>query len=454
MNKINIPPEAKVVLETLLNNGYDAYVVGGCVRDSLLGRVPKDWDICTSATPNQVTECFPNRRIVETGLRHGTVTVFVGDMGFEVTTFRTDGEYTDGRRPDFVEFVGDVFSDLSRRDFTINAMAYNEASGLIDPFGGEKDLKEQRIKCVGDPNDRFSEDALRILRALRFSSVYGFHMDSETNYAIHKNVLLLGRVSAERINAELCKLLMGQPFSVLSYYPDVFTTIIPVLKPCLHFEQNNRFHCFDVYSHIVFAVGACTGDLVSRLALLLHDIGKPYCYTEDSAGGHFYGHNVVSAEFAEETMSQLRFDRKTRDNVVELVMYHDHLIVPSRKAVKRWLGKLGEEQFFRLMCIKQADALAHAKDTQTDRISRNQEVYALAKEIIEAKELFTIDKLAINGHDVMQTGIPQGAYVGLALKAALAAVIDGRVSNTKAELLDYLRENAEALGRDKGVTSI
>ena len=301
MYKISIPKGAKAIILGLRYENHEAYVVGGCVRDSLLGREPKDWDICTSATPQEVKEHL-NRcsvRAIDTGLKHGTVTADMERAGkYEITTFRIDGDYSDNRRPDSVTFTESIYQDLSRRDFTINAMAYNSA-GLIDPFHGVDDLKNGIIRCVGNPNDRFGEDALRILRALRFASVYGFSIEKDTAQAIHDNAWRLTNIAAERIHSELCKLLLGNGvLPVLLDYSDVIATIIPEMKPCIGFNQNNKYHQYTIYDHIAHAVSNYTGkDIAVKVALLLHDIGKPCCYTEDENGGHFHGTETIVMTF-------------------------------------------------------------------------------------------------------------------------------------------------------------
>lgn len=345
ISKINMPVGAKRIIENLTKHGFEAYVVGGCVRDSLLGYSPKDWDICTSATPEVIKEL--HNRTIDTGLKHGTVSVVESDGIYEVTTFRVDGVYSDNRRPDTVEFVTDLKMDLSRRDFTINAMAYNDEAGIIDYYGGLSDLAEHKIKCVGSAGDRFDEDALRILRAIRFSSVYGFSVEHDTSKAIHDKAALLQNIASERIRSELCKtIVFGQRTAdVLLEYSDVVSIIIPEIEPCIGFVQNNRFHKYDVYEHMVRAMEAYAGhDLSVKFALLIHDIGKPLCYTEDENGGHFYGHSVPSHDIAEQVVDRLKFDNKTKDEVLELVLYHDSAIEPTAKTVKRWLNRIGAER--------------------------------------------------------------------------------------------------------------
>lgn len=449
MCEISMPKGAADIIAKLKHDGYDAYIVGGCVRDSLLHREPKDWDICTSATPPQVLGCFNDRRVIETGLQHGTVTVVMEDGQYEVTTFRVDGDYSDGRHPDTVQFVADVCEDLARRDFTMNAMAYNDDVGLVDPFNGYKDLTDWTITCVGNADNRFKEDALRIMRAIRFASVYGFRISEETNQAILRNVELLNLISAERINAELCKLLQGRRvLRVLLDYPEVITTIIPELAPCVGFDQNNRYHQYTIYDHIAHAVGNYVGhDIVVKVALLLHDIGKPAKYTEDERGGHFHGHGVVSRDLAETVLTRLRFDTKTKNQVLELVLDHDTVIEPTMKTVKRWLTKLGEEQFSRLLDVRMADILAHAEGTYKSRVERCNALRVIMQAIIASQQCFTLKDLAINGHDVLQLGIPEGHQVGEMLQKALDAVIDGTVDNNKEVLIGYLTSGGSADGK-------
>ena len=438
-----VPAGAQLLLDKLNANGYEAYVVGGCVRDSILGLEPHDWDICTSATPEEVKRCFDGYRVLETGIEHGTVTVFVTrETGYEITTFRIDGEYSDNRRPDSVEFVSSLLEDLSRRDFKMNAMAYSMKSGLIDPFGGITDLAIGIISCVGNPDERFREDALRILRALRFASVYGLTIDAETEKSIHNNAGLLKNISAERINAELCRLLCGENvLYVLLSFSDVFSTIIPQLGPCVGFDQNSRFHQYNVYDHIAHAVANYEGyDVIVKMALLLHDIGKPLCYTEDERGGHFYDHAIPSYALSQDVLSELRFDKKSQKQIAELVRYHDTIIDPAKRSVRKWLNRLGTEQFFRLMDLRIADILAHKEGTQQNRLDKYERVRAAALEILAQNQCFTVKDLAITGKDVMNDGIPQGPLVGAALHVALAAVIAEKVSNEKQALLDLIHQ--------------
>lgn len=440
MIKIRIPQGAQSIIDTLKAAGYEAYIIGGCVRDSMLGLDPKDWDICTSAIPSQILYSFRDKRVIETGLKHGTVTVVMDDGQYEVTTFRIDGDYSDSRHPDSVKFVSNIEDDLARRDFTINAMAYND-DGLVDPFNGRKDLVCGLISCVGNPDDRFGEDALRILRAMRFAAIYGFDIEDVTAKSIHQNKEKLLNIAAERIQSELCKMLAGEGIlEVLLDYGDVMATIIPELKPCIGFDQNNRFHEFTIYDHIAHAVSNCdTTDPVVNMSLLLHDIGKPRCYTEDHNGGHFYGHGVHSHDLAKEVLTRLRFDNKSRDDILELVLYHDAVIEPSPKTVRRWLNKIGKKQFMRLVDIRMADILAHKKDTQESRIDRCIAIAMMASDIIEENQCFKLKDLVVDGHDVMNLcDVKEGKDVGRILNEVLDAVISGELENERTAIVKYL----------------
>lgn len=437
MNKIDMPNGAALILDKLKRNGFESFCVGGCVRDSLLDLQPKDWDICTSALPEQVEEIFKDNRIIETGLKHGTVTIIMDDGQYEVTTFRTDGVYSDCRRPDNVTFVRNVEDDLARRDFTINALAY-DGERLIDLYGGVRHLEQGVIACVGNADDRFNEDALRIMRALRFASVYGFKIADETANAIHKNAKLLNNIAVERINVELCKLLCGKgAMQILLDYNDIIATIIPEFKPCIGFNQNNHYHQYTVYDHIAHAVDNYRGaDSTVKLALFFHDIGKPTCYTEDENGGHFHGHGIPSRDITERVLQRLRFDNKTQRDVTELVLYHDSVIEPTPKTVKRWLNKIGEEQLLRLLDIRMADILAHAEGTQESRIERCIAVRELVDSILAENQCFTIKDLTVCGTDVLDLGVPQGKLVGEILNHLLDKVISGELDNKREVLMD------------------
>lgn len=440
--KINIPSDANEIIHTLQNHGHSAYVVGGCVRDSILGRIPHDWDICTSATPNEMLEIFKDRRVIETGLQHGTITVVVNGEPYEVTTYRIDGTYSDNRRPDSVTFTDKLVEDLRRRDFTINAMAYNEEEGLIDPFDGLKDIEWKKISCVGSAKDRFGEDALRILRAIRFASQLEFVMMPETLYEINQQYKNLENISFERINSEFCKIASSSDFCVqMVLFQDVFALFIPELKAMFDFPQNNPYHDYDVYGHTIHAVEHCeSDDLTVRLAVFFHDIGKPHSYQDGEDGvRHFKGHGKVSAEITGNIMKRLRFDNETRNNVVELVYYHDATFEVGKKYVKRWLNKIGEEQFRRLLEVRKADILGQKPNFEQSRIDKVDNIEKILEEVLQEDECFSLKDLAVNGKDLMDIGYKSGRQLGAALQGLLDCVIGEEVNNNKEELLELAK---------------
>ena len=446
--KINIPADANELIHTLQNNGHSAYIVGGCVRDSILGRTPHDWDICTSATPSEMLEIFKDKKIIETGLQHGTVTVVVNGEPYEITTYRIDGIYSDNRRPDTVIFTDKLVEDLRRRDFTINAMAYNDEEGLIDPFNGMEDIKYKKISCVGRAEDRFGEDALRILRAIRFAAQLEFTIMPGTDWEIHKQYKNLENISIERINSEFCKIASSDDFCVeLLLYKDVFSLFIPELKDMFDFPQNNPWHIWDVFGHTIHAVEYCdSDDLVVRLAVFFHDFGKPHSYQDGEDGiRHFKGHGKVSADMTDYIMKRLRFDNETRNNVVELVYYHDATFEVGKKYVKRWLNKIGEKQFRRLLQVKKADNKAQNLELSADRIEELEEIELLIDEVLKEDECFSLKDLAVNGKDLIGVGYKSGKELGNTLNKLLQLVIDGDCPNEKEKLL----QEAESLWMER-----
>lgn len=441
MFKIDIPVWARYIIRNLEEHFHSAYVVGGCVRDGLLDIRPHDWDICTSANPGRVLELMAVHGVktIETGLQHGTVTAVIGEESYEITTFRVDGEYSDSRRPDYVEFVGDIIEDLGRRDFTINAMAYNEREGLVDPWGGYSDLRNRMIRCVGNPDDRFREDALRIMRALRFAATYGFKIEEKTAAAIHRNKELLKNISAERIQSELTKMLCGKKvLDILLEYKDVMAVIIPELEPCIGFNQNNPYHIYDVYDHIAHAVANYDGtDISIKMALLLHDIGKPESYVEDDYGiGHFYEHSVASYRIAVDVMKRLKFDNKTLDEVVRLVLYHDADIQPNFRSIRRWLNKIGPDLLDKLIRIRIVDINAQTKHNQISRIDKCYMSFDVIKDVILQEQCFTLKDLAIGGNDILSLGVEEGPRVGKVLNYLLDQVLDGELENVHEVLVE------------------
>ena len=438
--KFEIPDGARHILQTLNSAGHEAYLVGGCVRDLLRGVEPHDWDICTSALPEETKRCFAGQRVVETGLKHGTVTVLVDGEPYEITTYRTEGPYSDSRRPDYVRFVPTLKEDLTRRDFTMNAIALGLDDGLRDPFGGAKDIKAGLIRCVGGPNLRFQEDGLRVMRALRFAAVFGYEIEEQTARAVHENRAMLGRVAAERINAELCKLLVGQNVGdILRQYPDVFCQFWPQLGPLVTLEQNNPWHCWGGWEHTIHAVEAAPADVTLRLVMLLHDIGKPSCKSIDEKGiDHFYGHPAVSAKLADQMLRALKFDNRTRERVVTLVEHHDVQIPYRDRSIRKWLGRLGPEAFFQLLEVKRTDGMGQAYELVKDRLAELEKMKAKAEEIIAQDQCFTLKDLAVNGRDVIAAGITPGPEVGQMLNGLLESVVNGDIQNERDKLLQLL----------------
>ena len=433
---IQIPPHAERILTLLNQAGYKAYVVGGCVRDALLSRTPKDWDICTSALPDEMERVFRGFRVVETGLKHGTLTVVLDGIPYEITTFRVDGAYTDHRHPDGVTFVTDVREDLARRDFTVNAMAYHPAEGLIDAFGGQEDLQRKVIRCVGQPEERFREDALRILRALRFASVYGFTIDEETAKATHKLKETLNLVAAERIQAELGKLLGGQGCGdILRAYRDILGQILPQLIPMFDFPQCTPHHRFDVWEHTVRSVENVPATEVLRFAMLLHDAGKPATFTRDESGvGHFCGHAACSEKIAEAVMTRLRMDKATAQRVILLVKHHDIDLSTDGRLLKRRLNQFGEEALRQLIDVQEADQLAKGTCDRAEIRASAAALRQALDALLASAPCFTLKDLAVNGRDIAALGA-KGSAIGDVLQHLLSCVMDDVLPNEKDSLL-------------------
>lgn len=435
--KFEFSSGAKHILQTLTGAGYEAYLVGGCVRDLLRGVNPHDWDICTSARPEETEACFADQRIIETGLKHGTVTVLEDGEPYEITTYRTEGPYSDSRRPDYVEFVSSLKADLARRDFTINTIAMGLDGSLEDPFGGVDDIRARLVRCVGEPARRFQEDGLRVMRALRFGAVFGYEIEEKTAQAIHENRHILEYVAAERINVELCKLLVGDKAGdILRRYPDVLCEFWPELEPLVTLEQNNPWHCWGGWEHTIHAVEATPADRILRLTMLLHDIGKPACKSTDENGlDHFYGHPAVSAKLADQMLRALKFDNKTRERVVTLVEHHDVQIPCRDRSIRKWLGRLGPETFFQLLEVKRADGMGQAYELVKDRLTELEKMKTKAKELVAQGQCFSLKNLAVNGQDVIAAGIVPGPEVGRVLEGLLERVLSGEVPNEREALL-------------------
>ena len=444
MKRINVevPTPVNYIIQKLEKCGHEAYMVGGCVRDSVLGRKPHDYDICTSATPDEILKAFPNEEIIPTGLQHGTITILINKEPFEVTTYRIDGDYSDNRRPDNVTFTKNLVEDLRRRDFTINAMAYNPKTGLIDPFNGMEDIKYKKIRCVGSAEDRFNEDALRILRAIRFEAQLGFAGFPETMFEIDRQYERLKNISVERINSEFCKIVASNQFCVeLVLYPDVFSLFIPELKDMIGFQQDNPYHAYDVFDHTVHAIEKCeSDDLIVRLAVFFHDFGKPHSYQDGEDGiRHFKGHGKVSSDITDTIMKRLRFDNETRNNVVELVYYHDATFEVGKKYVKRWLNKIGEKQFRRLLEVRKADIKGQKPDYEESRIEKINNIENILEEILSEKSCFSLKDLAVNGNDVKEVQkLTERTDSGYWLNEILKRVIDGELENNKDDLVYWM----------------
>lgn len=440
---MNIPQGPDEILNRLTAAGFQAYAVGGCVRDSILGTVPGDWDICTSALPEETEACFSDLRVVETGLKHGTVTVIFQGVPYEITTFRSDGNYLDHRRPQQVSFVRTLKEDLLRRDFTMNAMAVGLDGEIQDPFGGRQDLTDGIIRCVGDPDTRFTEDALRILRGLRFASRLGFSIAPETAAAMERNKNLLSYVSGERIYKELTGILIGTyAQSVLEQYGGVLAAVLPEIQPSMGFLQRNPFHNRDVWQHTLEALGKSGPDPIVRWALLLHDLGKPDCFTLDDRGiGHFYGHPQRSMELAERILDRFHGDKKTRNTICLLVRDHDREAPATIKNARRWIARYGRDNVRLLLEVKRCDCLAHVDTPKTRaRYNNLMEMTRLIRECLETEQCFSVRDLPVKGGDVMALGVPAGPQVGRILERLLDGVLDGTCPPEREALLERLKQ--------------
>jgi tRNA nucleotidyltransferase (CCA-adding enzyme) len=436
-----LPETISTILTRLSLHGFEAYVVGGCVRDALMNLEPNDFDITTSATPSEVKTLFRDVPVIDTGIEHGTVTVLWDSCPVEVTTYRVDGEYLDRRRPAGVRFTDSIRDDLSRRDFTINAMAYSPESGIVDPFGGREDIGLKMIRCVGEPCLRFEEDALRVLRALRFASTLGFSIEPVTREALllmRKNIL---DVSAERVAVEFSKMILGENIGpVMTEYSAVLSIFIPEIIPTLHFEQCNPFHSYDVYTHIVKTLINTPSTLTIRLAAFFHDIAKPQTFTLDDKGiGHFYSHQKHSAKIAEQVLDRMKFDNETKKRVKDLVFYHDISIRNDPKSIKKILNRFSESFFRELIALKRADILGQ-NTTMRGRLAELDARMAIFDDIIRDHACYSLKSLALNGTDLLAAGFPEGKRIGLALKDCLEQVIEEKLENEKQVLLQYAVE--------------
>ncbi|MGN0559214.1 MAG: CCA tRNA nucleotidyltransferase [Acutalibacteraceae bacterium] len=434
---IPLNDDVELILNKLSENGFDCYIVGGCVRDSLLGIAPHDWDITTNALPQQISRIFSSYRQFDAGIKHGTVSVVINNQVYEITTFRIDGSYTDNRRPDSVTFTADIKQDLLRRDFTVNALAYNPKTGIKDFCSGIEDIKYKALRCVGNPDERFNEDALRILRCLRFASVYGFSIEPETSRSIIRNKRLLLNISAERIKDELEKLLCGDNADfVLRRYKEVFAVIIPEIEVMFNFDQNTPHHNKTLWKHTVSSIKYIKPDPVLKMTMLLHDIGKPQTKTTDINGvSHFKGHPRLSAAMADVILHRLRFSNEFIYTVTTLINYHDYRFNGNKKMMKKVLSKIGEEMFEKLLQVQYADMMAQSMYKREEKLLNHNKTAAEFKNITEENCCLSLEDLNINGRDLLNLGIPRGKAIGSILRTLLDMVIDEEINNEKQELI-------------------
>jgi tRNA nucleotidyltransferase (CCA-adding enzyme) len=436
--RIEIPEKINDIINHYEKNGYEAYCVGGSIRDSVMGIEIGDWDITTSALPEETKELFKYEKIIETGIKHGTVSIIKDHEAIEVTTFRIDGEYTDNRHPEQVSFTRNLKEDLKRRDFTVNALAYSHSTGLIDLYGGLNDIENKIIRTVGNAEERFLEDGLRIMRALRFASTLGFTIEEETKKAIHKQKHLLKNISVERISVELNKLLSGDNvFNILSEFPDVFSVIIPEIEPCIDFKQYGKKHAYDVWTHICHTVDTIPNDKILRLTMLLHDLGKvPTHKLNENGDSTFKNHATVGGEMAKEILTRLRFDKKTINRVSFLVSHHDFEPPETKIALKKKMKILTAEDVRTLLVIKKSDRGALSESFR-DISKGTERVLMWLKEIEENNECVTIGQLKINGNDLIKAGF-KNEEIGKKLDYLLDCVIEEKVINTRQALLSFL----------------
>lgn len=441
---IILPKEVSFALNMLCSNGFEAYIVGGCVRDSLMSLKPKDYDITTSALPEETKKIFKEFNLIETGIKHGTVTVIIDGIPLEITTYRVDSDYSDNRHPDSVNFTRSLKEDASRRDFTMNAIAYSDSDGIKDFFNGQADIQNGIIRCVGDADKRFNEDALRIMRALRFASVLGFSVEDNTKKAIFKNKALLLNISAERLASELSKLLCGKDAGkILTEYIDVLGVIIPELLPMKGFNQHNCHHIYDVLEHTAQVIDNIPPSVDLRLSALFHDIGKPPCFALSEDGvGHFYGHAKISAQLSLEIMTRLKYDNQTKDVVCTLVKAHDVQIENTEKAVKRALNKYTPEIFSKLILLKRADNFGQNPEYRF-RQNGYDALEKTAQKILSEKQCFSLKNLAVNGNDLIKLGIKPGPEMGNILNMLLEKVINGELTNDKQRISEYIADNKD-----------
>lgn len=434
---IKLPSQVEALLNRLEAAGHEAYVVGGCVRDSFIDRVPNDWDICTSALPEETIRCFDGFRVIETGLQHGTVTVHLEGEDYEITTYRIDGDYSDGRHPDSVTFTSRIEEDLARRDFTINAMAFHPKTGLVDPFGGQQDLTAGVVRCVGDPVTRFTEDSLRILRAVRFASQLDYIIEISTSDAMYQCLPLLKRVAVERIQVEFEKLLCGPAaLRILHDHRDIIADFLPEIRPMFDLDQKNDYHIYDVWEHTLHVLDQIPAEPVLRLAAFFHDIGKPGTMTvTEEDWGHFYGHEAHGAEITDTILRRLRYDNATREAVVQVIDAHKIVFQPTQRHARRCLNKLGEKNLRMLIQLELADVKSQNPKYTPERVENILAFQEQLEAVLAAEQCFSLKHLAVSGRDLLELGVPQGKEIGRILNLLLEQVMDEKLPNEKAALL-------------------
>ena len=430
---MQLPADVLQCMDTLERAGFAAYAVGGCVRDLILGLQPQDYDLCTNALPKEIQAVFSGHTLVLAGVKHGTVGVVCHGEVIEITTYRTEGGYSDNRHPDWVRFVPDIREDLARRDFTVNAMAWSPKRGFADPFGGQQDLKSRILRAVGNPTQRFQEDALRILRGARFAAKYRLNIQEETLNAMFAQRQLMDGLARERIFSELCKLITAATREDLLLYAPILTQVIPELAPMEGFDQRNPYHTYDLYTHTAAVTAGVPGELSLRLAALLHDVGKVDTFTVDADGwGHFYGHEATSAELAKDILHRLKAPTALTEQVVTLVGLHMHWLVPERKPLRRWLSRLGESTLRQLIALQHADLHGKGNPPETDHTP---ELYDLLDTLLQEDLCLSLKDLAVDGHDLIAIGFPPGKALGVCLQSLHSRVLDEQLPNEKNALL-------------------
>lgn len=449
MIHIDLPEKVKFIIDTITAAGFEAFAVGGCIRDSILGRIPADWDITTSAKPEQVKALFA--KTFDTGIQHGTITVLLEKEGFEVTTYRIDGEYEDSRHPKEVVFTSNLVEDLKRRDFTINAMAYNEMVGLVDEFGGLQDIDDGVIRCVGNPGERFSEDALRIMRAIRFSAQLGYEIEEKTKQAIVELAHTLQNISAERIQVELVKLLCSPhpDYLKIMYDTGVTKVVLPEFDRCMETPQVHPHHMYDVGTHTLVALKQTPADRILRLAVLFHDVGKPQTLEVDEEGvTHFHGHQAASRDITKQILRRLRFDNDTIYKVTKLVEFHDYGngVEPTKRIVRRAVHRIGEDIFPMLYAVRKADVLGQSEYQREEKLRLLEEWQKLYEEIVADGECVSLKNLAVTGNDLIAAGLKPGREIGETLQALLQYVLDNPEKNEKDILITYFNTFLHKIG--------